>query len=209
MTNIFDKTVETLINDAEVLDRKYHDLINNGKTREAIDIIRLLKDTLSLIKEYDWHLEYSEYETDGHKEIAVWEQNHSGEIRNHKKWAVNGYLGTVWYRTFLHYIVRKESYLVNNNISSAMRGSGKSETIAKLCHGYNGIIVFNSEDGLRGIHNRNIDFGYDDLFVTYKDYIKNINKYKNMIVLLDEGHGLNSDEIDKIKENNLVIGFME
>ena len=50
----------------------------------TIDTLRLLKDTLSLIKEYDWHLEYSEYETDGHNEVAVWEQNHSGEIRNHK-----------------------------------------------------------------------------------------------------------------------------
>ena len=40
------------------------------------------------MKEYDWHLEYSEYETDNHKEIAVWEQNYSGEIRNKKSWFV-------------------------------------------------------------------------------------------------------------------------
>ena len=83
--NIFDETVDTLIKDAKILTKKYHDFLNGGKAREAIDILRLLKDTLSLIKEYDWHLEYSEYETDGHNEVAVWEQNHSGEIRNHKK----------------------------------------------------------------------------------------------------------------------------
>ena len=54
----------------------------------TIDTLRLLKDTLSFIKEYDWHLEYSEYETDGHNEVAVWEQNHSCEIRNYKKWTI-------------------------------------------------------------------------------------------------------------------------
>lgn len=93
--NIFDETVETLINDGKILTKKYHDFLNGGKTREAIDTLRLLKDTLSLIKEYDWHLEYSEYETDGHDEVAVWEQNHSGEIRNCKKWTVGD--GTTMY----------------------------------------------------------------------------------------------------------------
>lgn len=86
--NIFDETVDTLIKDAKILTKKYHDFLNGGKAREAIDILRLLKDTLSLIKEYDWHLEYSEYETDGHNEVAVWEQNYSGEIRNKKSWFV-------------------------------------------------------------------------------------------------------------------------
>lgn len=93
--NIFDETVDTLIKDAKALTKKYHDFLNGGKIREAIDTLRLLKDTLSLIKEYDWHLECSEYETDCHKEVAVWEQNHSGEIRNHKKWTVGD--GTTMY----------------------------------------------------------------------------------------------------------------
>ena len=82
--NIFDETVDTLTNDASVLTKKYHDFLNNGKIREAIDTLRLLKDTLSLIKEYDWHLEYS----DINGEISVWEQNHSGEIRNKKEWFI-------------------------------------------------------------------------------------------------------------------------
>ena len=94
--NIFDETVETLIKDAKTLTERYNRYVsaeadpNNCAYRNkmTIDTLRLLKDTLSLIKEYDWHLEYSEYETDNHKEIAVWEQNHSGEIRNHKKWTV-------------------------------------------------------------------------------------------------------------------------
>lgn len=87
--NLFEETVKTLTDDAMSLQQKFHKLQESGDIRASIDCLRLLKDTLSLIKEYDWHLEYSEYKTDGHKEIAVWEQNHSGEIRNHKKWNVN------------------------------------------------------------------------------------------------------------------------
>nr|DAZ07504.1 MAG TPA: hypothetical protein [Caudoviricetes sp.] len=94
--NIFDETVETLIKDAKALTERYNRYVSVEadpdncayRNKMTIDTLRLLKDTLSLIKEYDWHLEYSEYETDNHKEIAVWEQNHSGEIRNHKKWTV-------------------------------------------------------------------------------------------------------------------------
>lgn len=86
--NVFEETVKTLTNDAMALQKRFSMLQEKGDFRSAIDCMRLLKDTLSLIKEYDWKLEYSEYETDGHKEIAVWEQNHCGEIKNHKKWTV-------------------------------------------------------------------------------------------------------------------------
>ena len=94
--NIFDETVDTLIKDAKALTERYNKYVSAEadpdncafRNKMTIDTLRLLKDTLSLIKEYDWHLEYSEYETDGHNEITVWEQNHSGEIRNYKKWTI-------------------------------------------------------------------------------------------------------------------------
>nr|DAO45873.1 MAG TPA: hypothetical protein [Caudoviricetes sp.] len=94
--NIFDTTVETLIKDAKALTEKYNSYVNVETdpkkyvltSKMSLDTLRLLKDTLSLIKEYDWHLEYSESETDYHKKVAVWEQNHSGEIRNKKDWIV-------------------------------------------------------------------------------------------------------------------------
>ena len=94
--NIFDTTVETLIKDAKALTEKYNSYVNTEIDPEnyvltnkmSLDTLRLLKDTLSLIKEYDWHLEYSEFETDYHKKVAVWEQNHSGEIKNKKEWIV-------------------------------------------------------------------------------------------------------------------------
>lgn len=205
--NIFDETVDTLIKDAKILTKKYHDFLNGGKTREAIDTLRLLKDTLSLIKEYDWHLEYSEYETDGHNEVAVWEQNHSGEIRNYKRWFIKGYYGEFWYRTFLYYICNNDNYIVEKSLSQTMRGSGKSESLARLCHEYHGIVISNMASGFRAIRDRNEEFGYVNSFVKYDEYISNIEKYKDKIVFLDECHGLDCEEIKKIKENNLVIGF--
>ena len=87
--NIFEETVKTLTEDAQLLQRKLTTLQEKNEFRGALEVMRLLKDTLSLIKEYDWKLMYSEYKTDGHKEIAVWEQNHSGEIKNQKRWAVS------------------------------------------------------------------------------------------------------------------------
>ena len=86
--NVFEETVKTLTNDAMSLQQKFHKLQESGDIRASIDCLRLLKDTLSLIKEYDWHLEYSEKEDDIRKTISVWEQNHCGEIRNHKVWGI-------------------------------------------------------------------------------------------------------------------------
>lgn len=213
--NIFNETVETLISDAKVLTKRYNSYIKSEsdpdncsfRNKMSIDTLRLLKDTLSLIKEYDWHLEYSEYETDGHTEIAVWEQNHSGEIRNYKKWLVKEVEENFWYKTFSYYIKNSQSYLVEKGFSQMMRGSGKSESLAKLCNIYDGIIVYNMGSGFRGIRNRNEEFGYANSFVKYDEYISNIEKYKDEIVFLDECHGLDCEEIDRIKENNLVIGF--
>lgn len=84
--NVFDGTVKELIEEAKFLTNK---LRSSNDSKVKLDATRLLKDTLSLIKEYDWKLMYSEYETDGHKEVAVWEQNYDGRIRNHKTWVVH------------------------------------------------------------------------------------------------------------------------
>lgn len=87
--NVFDETVTMLIDDARKLQKKLSNFQENNNFSEALSCMRLLKDTLSLIKEYDWELKYSEYETNGHKEIAVWQQNHCNEVKSHKKWIVN------------------------------------------------------------------------------------------------------------------------
>ena len=94
--NCFDDIVSSLKQDAIDLQNKFSTLKNDiNDIKPKIDILRLLKDTLSLIKEYDWKLMYSEYKTlqipneDCHKEIAIWEQNSEGNIRNHIVWEVH------------------------------------------------------------------------------------------------------------------------
>lgn len=93
--NCFDDIVSSLKQDAIDLQNKFSTLKNDiNDIKPKIDILRLLKDTLNLIKEYDWKLMYSEYEArqnpneDFHKEVTVWEQNSEGNIRNHKVWKV-------------------------------------------------------------------------------------------------------------------------
>lgn len=86
--NVFDETVTILIDDARKLQVKLSRLQETNNFSEALSCMRLLKDTLSLIKEYDWELKYSEYSTSGHKKVSVWEQNHCGEIRNVKRYDV-------------------------------------------------------------------------------------------------------------------------
>ena len=86
--NVFEEVVKTLKEDSFSLQKKFHTLQEKNDIKGSIDCLRLLKDTLSLIRDYDWELKYSEYETDGHKEVAIWEQNHCGDIRNYKRWIV-------------------------------------------------------------------------------------------------------------------------
>ena len=86
--NVFEEVVKTLKEDSLSLQKKFHTLQEKNDIKGSIDCLRLLKDTLSLIRDYDWELKYSEYETDGHKEVAVWEQNHCGDIRGYKRWIV-------------------------------------------------------------------------------------------------------------------------
>lgn len=136
--NVFEETVETLIKDAKSLQKKFTTLQEKNDFRGALDAMRLLKDTLSLIKEYDWELKYSEYQTDGHNEVAVWEQNHSGEIRNYKKWIVNEQLFSrnTWEALFSPFIKNEQSILFelsyDKDAEKEHRNTGKSTAIENL-----------------------------------------------------------------------------
>jgi len=103
-TNFYDKIVNNLKKEAEKLNNKLslirENLENPNKYADMniyIATLKSLKETLDLISKYDWKLMHSEYETDNGrsfnsnpqvKQIAVWEQNHDNQIRNHKIWNV-------------------------------------------------------------------------------------------------------------------------
>lgn len=207
--NVFEETVRTLTEDAVSLQKKFHKSQENNDIRTSIDCLRLLKDTLSLIKEYDWELKYSEYQIDGHKEVSVWEQNHSGEIRNHKTWTVNDTTTITenkWYRMFTDHIISGKSCLIDNG--NLYRGTGKSYALAKLCNEYTGIVVYKNQLSCRGIEQSDKEMGIVNTFVPYSHNMMNLKQYRNRIVFIDEGVGLFDNEIDELKKNNIVIGFL-
>lgn len=207
--NIFNETVKTLTEDVMSLQQKFHKLQEDNNIRASIDCLRLLKDTLSLIKEYDWHLEYSEYKTDGKKQVAVWEQNHCGDIKNHKVWDIADTSNidvNRWYFMFEEAILSNQSLISSNG--DLHRNSGKSYTLAKLCAKYDGIIVYKNNWSILGIENADKELDIVNIFVPYKRGITELKAYKGKIVFIDENSGLSNEEIDEIKKNHIVIGFM-
>lgn len=206
--NVFEEIVKTLTEDAMSLQKKFHKLQENNDIRASIDCLRLLKDTLSLIEEYDWELKYSEYQSDGQKEVSVWEQNHSGEIRNHKSWTIIDSATTTenkWYRMFTDYIISGRSCLIDNG--SLHRRTGKSYALAKLCNEYKGLILYKNSFQVLGIETADKELGITNTFIPYIKGIANMRQYRGKILFIDEGSGLLPDEIDELKKNHIVIGF--
>jgi hypothetical protein len=182
--------------------------------KDAINTLRLLKDTLSLIKEYDWHTEYAEYDSkygdEVQKQVAIWEQNHCGEIRNYHLWNVTDTIDrgkNMWFKMFEDFIISGKSYLAKNGMEH--RCTGKSYTLSKLCQKYNGVIMYRNTSSIRGIKNCDEKLGINNTFIKYGILPMNSNALIDKIIFLDEGHGLTEIEIEKIKRNNIVIGFLK
>lgn len=208
--NIFNETVKTLTEDAMSLQQKFHKLQEENNIKGSIDCLRLLKDTLSLIREYDWHLEYSEYKADGKKQVTVWEQNHCGDIKNHKVWDIynSSYKDKDrWYFMFDEAISSGQSFLSANGY--LYRNSGKSYALAKLCNEYSGIVVYKNINSVCGIENRDKELNITNIFVPYKRGQMNLKQYNGKIVFIDEGSGLSKEDIEELKKNHIVVGFKD
>lgn len=204
--NVFEETVATLIEDAKKLQVKFSKCQENNNFTEALSCMRLLKDTLSLIKEYDWELKYLELETTTGKQIKIWEQNHCGEIKNLKEYCIYDSRDkkNVWIKKFESCINDRQSYICT--YGDECRGTGKSYALASLCNKYNGIVVSEKTNGLYGIKNNCKQFGFNVLIYSYRDVLS-LRQAKNRILFLDEFSGLSYEQIDKLKESHVVIGF--
>lgn len=208
--NIFNETVKTLTEDAMSLQQKFHKLQEENNIKGSIDCLRLLKDTLSLIKEYDWHLEYSEYKADGRKQVSVWEQNHCGDIKNHKVWNIDTSTyddKNRWYFMFEEAISSGQSFLSVNGY--LYRNSGKSYALAKLCNEYNGIVVYKRNGSTCGIENVDKQLDIVNTFVSYKIGQMNLRQFSGKVVFIDEGSGLSDDDISELKKSHIVVGFKD
>lgn len=216
--NVFEETAKTLIDDAITLTNKYNKLVSKNdreSTRDAIDTLRLLKDTLALIKEYDWKLEYSEHSIDGDKQIALWEQNHSGDIRNYKVWYVadkNKMSYNKWKDLLRTFIENKQSMIFelsyDKNAQKEHRGTGKTTAIENLAIEYDLPLLTNRYRAKE--YNKKIDFRQ------YKD--KNSRAYYNYgtfqfdipveksVVLVDEGF-IDAEKYKELNNKCILIGF--
>lgn len=128
-TNFYEEIVRNLKKEAQKLNKKITKASNENDMNLYIASIKSLRDTLDLISKYDWRLMFSEYDTllsekDSNrgkvgneiKQIAIWEQNHDNQIRNHKIWNVTKAID----------IVVKTTAEVGNNIGDALKSvSGK------------------------------------------------------------------------------------
>lgn len=91
--SIKEKMVDKLKKDCEILlDYKIPDALKNIKDEKGVgtyrNLTKALADNIKLIEEYDWKLMWSKYTTviNGKevKQVAIWEQNGDGDIRNHE-----------------------------------------------------------------------------------------------------------------------------
>ena len=216
--NVFEETVVTLIEDAKKLQAKFSKCQENNDFRSALDTMRLLKDTLSLIKEYDWELKYSELETTTGKQLKIWEQNHCGEIRNHNEWIVNenheeNNINNKWINLLEPFILNEQSMLyklsyVNHDEEKLHRGTGKSTAIEELAIKYDLPIFtsairakeFNYKMNSRQYRNKNTSRA----FSTFNSF----EGSNSRIILVDEGFIDNGLYESLIKDHELIlIGF--
>lgn len=101
-TNFYDGIVINLKTEADVLNKKLSKLRENNDMTNFISTLKSLRETLDLIHKYDWHLDYSEYDTFDDNDnkvhqVSVWESNHENTIRNHKIWNINNHQKTPMY----------------------------------------------------------------------------------------------------------------
>ena len=156
MNELKRKLVERLKNDYEVmLNEKLPRVLDSIETKgdgTYRNLINSLGNMMKLIEEHDWQLRYSKYKTINDKgeevcQVAVWEQNSDGEIKNHQFWNVeddknkqNNYYD-IWKRNMerLNSEDGNEKRIIPT--SAAIRGVGKTTFLLEQTIKHDGIYV--------------------------------------------------------------------
>ena len=86
-------SIETVIDKLKFRLNRFNEYAGSDENR-AFNEIKMVKEILNLLEMYDWKLIHSEYHTGEVKQVAVWEQNGEGLIRNHKVWNVINAINT-------------------------------------------------------------------------------------------------------------------
>jgi len=86
-------SIETVVDKLKFRLNRFNEYAGSDENR-AFNEIKMVKEILNLLEMYDWKLIHSEYHTGEVKQVAVWEQNGEGLIRNHKVWNVINAINT-------------------------------------------------------------------------------------------------------------------
>lgn len=159
------KVVLGLKKDLNILQDKMTKALESDNVGTYINLQKALVNSLNAIKELsnEYELMYSAYTTgeNKQKQVAIWEQNSDGDIRNHKVWNVHDYglkadtlNGSIskqedkldWLLPFeINIDSVVDSFSVNDKIiiptSEACRGVGKTTYLLKKAFENNGIYV--------------------------------------------------------------------
>lgn len=238
--------VKSLKDDANLLNKRLTNSIENHDSRESIDNIRLLKDTLLLIKEYDGtkpqqntivtsgnincKIDCDGSFTETAKKIVA--NNLSNSIENiesdNEKIDTTNYGFNHWYNLFSKAIEKGESLLIklpygDKDLEKLHRCSGKSFALVKIAEKFQNECAFLIDDKYKMLSYNGMKSPYyklDTIYSINKIYFNSINliglgvcklnlsQYATKrILLIDDNMYFTQEELDKLKEKYIVIGF--
>lgn len=70
-------------------------------------------------------------------------------------------------------------------------------------------MVYKNASSVCGIKNKDKQLDIINMFVPYKRGQMNLKQYAGKIIFIDEGSGLDEDEIEELKKNHIVVGFKD
>lgn len=200
--------IKFLEKDCEKLQQKMENALELNDFGTYKNLMRALADANDLIRRNEWKLKYSEYETDGHKEVAVWEQNHEGEIRNHKRWSQEKMIKTINVLDSAF-----DNYIKNNTkdgvcmipITNAIRGVGKSTYMKNKANAVGNVYIGRNAVKCLSIKNYLGSCIFTQEAMTYKDNYEIISDAKE--IYIDECVEFDALLIRKINPTCKIIAY--
>lgn len=169
--------------------------------------LKNLREALSVKKEYDWQLMYSEYETDNHKEVSIWEQDSECNIRNHKTWKIvdeeiedakqeydiKKRKGKDFESDFYGVLHDDSKFLLD--VSLYPRGCGKTKTLKNVAKiRYNNVIVLIPSTQILSYENELNNKNTNTKIISVSkdlDSFRGISFSKDAILVCEEGFSIN------------------
>lgn len=202
------KLVNILKNEENKLINKIEKALNEENFGTYKNLISALTNISDIIDKKDWQIKHSEYETNGHKEVAIWEQDSNRNIRNYKNWTVKNKPndkkidGNVYTKEELITKIKNDKITVMSIDWSIM--SGKKDNTC--------ITIVNLRRNKEGSYDKAIIHTeeFNDTLREIISKIKHYYKIGNIDYILVDNRGFNIELYNKLKKefnNDIVYGI--